>query len=104
MTRKARLWTGVTLLIVIAFNYMLIGFPLVSKSTSIESRAKAIIISQSKQKNIFKKGDDEYILQVLKKEKAAIDRNVVILNCVAASLSFIIVSWTIFGIIFHRRD
>ncbi|MDD5495788.1 MAG: hypothetical protein PHP46_01650 [Candidatus Omnitrophica bacterium] len=103
MGPKAKLWTGITLLIIIAFNYTLIGFPMFSKSSSIAARAKSIAISQAKAKNIFQKTDDEYILQLLRKEQRSIDRNILILNAVAATLTFVIISWTVFGILFHRR-
>jgi len=103
MTSKARAWTGVTLLVVVAFNYMLIGIPLMSKSASIERRSKDIIASQAKSKNVFKKAEDGYILDVLKKEKASIDRGMLVLNSAAASLAFLTVSWTLFGLLFHRR-
>jgi hypothetical protein len=103
MTGKARAWTGVTLLMVVAFNYMLIGVPLISKAASIEKRSKEIVTGQAKSRNVFKKAEDGYIIDVLKKEKASIDRNVLILNCAAASLAFLVISWTLFGLLFHRR-
>jgi hypothetical protein len=102
MTAKSRLWIGVTLLIVIAINYALIGFPLISKSSSIQAKAKTILIKQSKSVNIFKNSDDEYMLEVFRREKAAIDTKVTILNSVAATVAFLVVSWTVFGLIFRR--
>jgi hypothetical protein len=103
MNQKARAWTGITLLVVIAFNYMLIGVPLISKSASIEKRSKEIIAGQAKSKNVFRKADDAYILEVLRREKASLDRNTAILNCAAASLAFLVVSWTVFGLLFRWR-
>lgn len=104
MTPKARVWTGATLLVVVAFNYMLIGVPLISKSASIEKRSREITAGQAKSKNLFKKAEDGYIIDVLKREKASIDRGVLILNCAAATLAFLVISWTVFGILFHRRS
>ena len=102
MSAKARLWIGITLLVVVAVNYILIGVPLISKSMSIQDKAKAILIKQAKSSNIFKGSDDDYMLEVFRREKAAIDTKVMVLNSVAVTLAFFAASWTIFGLIFRR--
>ena len=62
------------------------------------------MISQVKSGKLFKGAlGDEYILEVLKKEKVSIDRKILVLNCAAASLSILVASWVIFGLIFHRK-
>lgn len=99
MTRKARTWVGATFLIVIAFNYTLLIFPLLGKSSSIKEQAKAILVRQVKSDRVFKGGEEEYMLEVFRKEKAAIDRKILILNCAAATLAFFAVSWTVFGLL-----
>jgi hypothetical protein len=103
MIRKARMWIGLTLFIVLAFNYAFIGFPLISKSLSVNSQTKSILIKQAKSNTLFKNTTDSYMLDLLRREKASIDRKLLILNCVAISFSIIIVSWVIFGLITHRR-
>ena len=104
MSAKARLWIGVTLLIVIMVNYILIGVPLMSKSRSVQEKAKVILIKQAKSNNIFSNtSDDEYLIDVFRKEKAAIDTKIMILNAIAATLAFFAASWTIFGLIFRRK-
>ncbi|MCM8760906.1 MAG: hypothetical protein NC938_04515 [Candidatus Omnitrophica bacterium] len=102
MTAKARLWIGITLLIVIAINYALIGFPMMSKSLSIQNKAKAILVKQAKSTNIFKNSDDEYMLEVFRREKAAIETKITVLNSIATTVAFIVLSWTLFGLIFRR--
>jgi hypothetical protein len=103
MNPKKRLWIGLTLLTVILINYALIGVPLLSKSGSIQSKAKAILMKQAKSSGIFNNSDDEFLLEVFRKEKASIDTKVTALNAVAATLAFIAASWTIFGLIFKRN-
>ncbi|MCX5678392.1 MAG: hypothetical protein NTY76_04715 [Candidatus Omnitrophica bacterium] len=103
MNPKARLWIGATLLIVILINYVLIGVPLMSKSHSIQGKAKAILIKQAKSTGLFNNSDDEYLLDIFRKEKSSIDTKITILNAVAATLAFFAASWTVFGLIFKRK-
>ena len=102
MTRKGRLWIGLTLLVVILANYALIGLPLISKSNSIKARAKTILVKQVKSDRIFKDSDEEFMLDLFRKEKASIDTKVLILNCAAATIAFFVASWTVFGL-FKRK-
>jgi len=102
MTRKARLWTGATLLTAILLNYALIGFPLARRGSSIQSKYKATLIKQAKSGEIFKNSEDEYMLEIFRKEKSSIDKRILILNCAAITLLIFATSWTIFGIIFHK--
>ena len=95
MTRKARIWIGITLLIVLALNYALIAYPLVKKSVSLRDKMRKALISQAL--------DDEYFLEIYRKEKLAVDRKILLVNCVALSFGIIVVSWTAFGIIAHRK-
>lgn len=103
MNPKTRLWVGLTLLIIILINYALIGFPLLSKSNSLQGKAKAILIKQAKSTGIFNNSDDEYLLDIFRKEKSTIDTKMTVLNAVAATLAFVAVSWTLFGLIFKRK-
>ena len=104
MNPKARLWIGVTLFIVILINYILIGAPLISKANSVQAKARAILVKQTKANNIFtNSSDDEYLVDVFRKEKSAIDTKLTILNAIAVTLAFLVASWTIFGLIFRRK-
>lgn len=93
MKRKARLWVGVTLLILIAFNYLVIGIPLYKRMNLLDSRIKAMI----------KNSEDNYIVNILKKEEIDTDRKIVILNCSAASAAIIVISWLAYGFIIYRK-
>jgi len=94
MSRKARIWIGVTLLAIILFNYLSLGIPLYKRVISLDSKVK-----------IFTKhSEDTYVIDVLKREMVTIDKKIVILNCVAVSAAIIIVSWIIFGLAVHRPD
>ncbi|OGW84834.1 MAG: hypothetical protein A2987_07040 [Omnitrophica bacterium RIFCSPLOWO2_01_FULL_45_10] len=103
MTRKARIWIGVTILIIIAFNYCVIGIPLMKKSASIKDKYKSILVKQAKSGDIFKSAEDEYLLEIFRKEKAAIDKKILILNCVGASMVIILSSWIIFGLVASKK-
>lgn len=98
MTRRGRIWVGCTFLVVIGINYALIGFPLMGKSVSIKERARAILVKQVKSDRVFKSGDEDYMLELYRKERAAIDTKVLVLNCAALTLVFFASSWTVFGL------
>ena len=102
MTRKARLWTGVTMIILLTLNYATFAIPLVKRSASIEGRAMAMLREDFESGKALKGSDNDYILQILKKEKSAIDRKLGTLNMVAASLAIVVASWTLFGLILNR--
>lgn len=103
MMRNGRLWVGVTLLVVLVLNYAIIGFPLMRKGDSIKEKTRALLIKQVQTRNVLAGSEDEYILELFRKEKVSIDRKLSILNSVVISLLIIIISWTIFGIITHKR-
>lgn len=94
MSRKARVWIGVTLLVIILFNYLAIGVPLYKRMISLGDKVK-IFASHS---------EDTYVVDVLKREIVTINKKVVVLNCVAASVAIIIVSWIMFGLAVKRSD
>jgi hypothetical protein len=95
MTRKARLWTGATLLLVLVLNYGMFGIPLVQRKAYIEKRAKMILV--------VKNADDEYILDIFRKEISAVNKKIYLMNCVGLSFAIIITSWTVFGLIVHKK-
>jgi len=92
MSRKARIWTGVTLLAIILFNYLVIGVPLYKRMNSLDNKVKVFT----------KHSEDTYVIDVLKREMITIDKKLVVLNCVAASAAIIIMSWIIFGLVINR--
>ena len=103
MSRNARLWVGVTLFIIIALNYSVVGFPLLRKEASLKDVSKAIYLRQIKSPDFLKGSKDEYILEVFRKEKASIERGILLLNSVAISLSIVVASWVVFGLIVKRK-
>lgn len=104
MSRKSRLWIGITLLTVLAINYLIIGVPLFAKAGSIESRYKAAVAKQIKASNrIFKGSEDEYLVDIFRRERQAVARSLLVLNTVALSVMILVGSWTAFGLIMHRE-
>lgn len=103
MTRKARIWFGVTLVGVILLNYALIGIPMMMRSAAVEKRSKEVIEKRMKSRSFFRLSDDEYMLELYGREKKTIGRNLFILNLGAASLVIVAASWTAFGLIFHKK-
>lgn len=102
MSRKARLWLGATLLLVIIFNYAIIGFPLIKRASSIEAKTKAMLVSQVKSGKVMKNSEDEFILEILKRERSSLGRKILILNGIAISLTIAVASWTAFGMIVKK--
>lgn len=95
MTRKARLWAGGTVLLIIFLNYALIGVPLLKKSVSLHDKAESIIMSKS--------SDDEFVLDLFRKERRDADNKIAVLNAITASLVIVAASWTAFGLIFQKK-
>jgi hypothetical protein len=104
MTRKARLWAGATLLIIMAINYAAIGVPLYRMMASLESRINIMVIRQVKSGEVLKNSEDNYIIDVLKREAINLHKKIVILNCVAVSVTVIVISWMAFGFFISRED
>jgi len=103
MTQKARIWTGATLLIVLALNYAIIGLPLTKKAASLKGKYRTMLLKQVKSGELFKNSDEEYLLELFRKEKLSIERQLLILNCAGISLVILIASWTVFGLIGRKR-
>jgi len=103
MTTRARMWAGVTLLLIIGFNYGMIWFSLHAKTTSIEKQYRTIVVNQVKSGKILQSGNDSYVLDMLRKEKSAIDGKTRILNCAAASATILVASWVLFGLLAKRK-
>lgn len=95
MTRKARIWIGGTLLLVIAMNYALIGIPLIKREVSLREKTRSIVMSKS--------ADDEFVLELFRKESLAVRKKQDMLNGISLSLVVIVASWTVFGLVFGKR-
>lgn len=91
-----------TIFAVLVLNYAAFAVPLAQKSSSIEERAMVMMREDFESGKALKGSDNDYILQILKKEKTAIDRKLGTLNMAAASIAIIIVSWTLFGMILNK--
>ena len=102
MTKKARLWTGVTIFVILALNYAAFAIPLAKRSSSIEERAMTMMREDFESGKAIKGSDNDYILEILKKEKSSVDRKLGTLNMVAASLAIVVASWTLFGLILNK--
>ena len=104
MTRKARLWIGATLIIILAFNYGVIGMPLIRKAVSLNDKATTMLMAKVKSGHVLRSSsEEEYLYDIFRREKAAIDTKLVILNAVGITLLIIIASWTAFGLIIKKR-
>lgn len=103
MTRKGRIWVGVTALLVLVFNYAVIGFPMIKREATIKDQTKALLVRQVKSDRIFKNSDDEYMFDIFRREKAALDKRLLALNLITTTASIIVISWTAFGMIGHKR-
>jgi len=103
LTSKGRAWIGITALFIIAFNYMVIGFPMIQRESTIKDQTKAILIKQVKSDTVFKNNEDEYMLDIFRREKSSLDRKLLVLNLITATLAIIAISWTVFGVIAQKR-
>jgi hypothetical protein len=97
------MWTGVTLIIILAFNYSIFGFPLYRIRSSLNDKSTVMLMKQIKSGSLLKGAEEDYILDIFRREKAAIDRKLLILNAAAATLLILITSWMVFGLLFSKR-
>jgi hypothetical protein len=84
-------------------NYVIIGAPIIRMNEAIKTQTRSILLKQAKAGELFNNPQDEYLVNLFRKEKASNDRKVLLLNCVSASLAFVVLSWMIFGIAGRRR-
>ena len=104
MTRKARLWVGATLILILAFNYGIIGMPLIRKAIYLNDKATTITMAKIKSGNVLRTSSEEdYVLDIFKREKESITRKLIILNAIALTFVIIIGSWTLFGLVLPKK-
>lgn len=103
MSRQARLWTGVTLLVLVIFNYFIFGFSLAKQRIAIRKNAESILIRQVKNGAVLRDSEESYLLEILKKEKTVIDKKMRVLDAITISGLIVIVSWTAFGVVFGKN-
>lgn len=102
MNRKARLWTGATIMAVLLLNYAIFTVPLVKKTASIDDKVQTIMKKMIESRK-GTTGEDQYMLQIFLKERSSIDGKLAILNILTISFAIIIASWTVFGLMFHKE-
>jgi len=103
MSAKARLWIGVTLLLALAINYIIIGVPVIRRSEAIKVQMKSLVIKYAKSSASFGDMEQDYLLQIFRKEQGVLEQRILILNCASATISFFVLSWMVFGLIFRRK-
>jgi hypothetical protein len=62
------------------------------------------MLAQAKKATIFTDSEESYMLDLFRREKADIDRKLMLINLLAASVGILIASWTVFGMLFGRKD
>lgn len=103
MTLKTRSWAGMTLLLVLVLNYAIFGYPLIKNRIAIKNKADAIFIRQAGSGDIFRQSDEDYVLEVFRKEARELDRKIRNLNGIALTSAVIILSWTAFGLMVRPK-
>jgi len=94
MRKNTRIWIGITLLVIVIFNYLAIGVPLYNRVNSLQSKIKVF----------SKNSEDSYIIDILKKEIVILNSKITLLNRIAISVTIIIISWIIFSLVFFRES
>jgi hypothetical protein len=98
------LWTGATLVLILAFNYGLIGMPLIRKAMSLNDKATTVLMNKIKSGNVLRtSSEEEYILDIFKRERESVIRRLVVVNAVTLTLVIIIASWTLFGLVLPKK-
>jgi hypothetical protein len=100
---KARMWLGITFFLALAVNYIIIGAPMIRRSETLKVEARAIVVKYAKSTQTFTDMENDYLLQIFRKEQANIGRQILILNCASATLGLLIISWTVFGVLHSKK-
>ncbi|MDO8525061.1 MAG: hypothetical protein Q7S07_01050 [Candidatus Omnitrophota bacterium] len=104
MTRKGRLWIGGTLILILAFNYGLIGMPLIRKAASLNDKATKILMGKIKAGHALRSSaEEDYILDIFRREKESVTRKLIVVNAIALTFVIIIGSWTLFGLVALKK-
>ena len=104
MTRKARIWIGATLVLILAFNYGIIGMPLIRKAMSLNDKATAMLMQKIKSGNALRSSSEEdYVFDIFRREKETITRKLVVLNAISLTVLVVIGSWTLFGLVLPKK-
>ena len=104
MTRRARLWVGATLILILAFNYGIIGLPLIRKAIYLNDKATKMLMTKIKSGNALRTSSEEdYVLDVFRREKDSITRKLIVVNVISLTFVIIIGSWTLFGLVMPRK-
>ncbi len=104
MTRKARLWIGATLVLILAFNYGLIGMPLIHKAMSLNDKATIVLMNKIKSGHALRtSSEEEYILDIFKRERESVVRKLIVVNAVSLTILIVIGSWTLFGFVAGKQ-
>jgi len=104
MSRRARIWIGGTIIFAVVINYAIIGLPIVNKEVAIQKKYQELIVRKAKSDNPIETYGDDYLLDILRREKMSLDRKLQILNVVTATVSIFALSWIVFGLLFIRRS
>jgi len=103
MSRKARLWIGATLFLILAANYIIVGAPLIRRSEALKIESRAILIKYAKSTATFTDMENDYLLQIFRKEQSVLGWKILLLNCASATLALMALSWTVFGLLRSRK-
>ena len=103
MSPKARMWLGITFLLALAVNYIIIDAPMIRRAEALKVEARAILIKYAKSTQTFTDMENDYLLQIFRKEQTNIGRQILVLNCASATLGLLIISWTVFGVLHGKR-
>ena len=102
MIKRERIWIGGTMLAIILLNYGIFAMPLMKKTSTIDEKVQASMKHMIESKK-SSGSEEQYMLQLLMKERSAIDSKLFIINCAGLSLGLIAVSWTIFGMLQRKK-
>jgi hypothetical protein len=103
MSRKAKLWLGITLFLALAANYIIIGAPMIRRAEALKVETRAILIRYANSGSTFTDMENDYLLQIFRKEQANIGRQILFMNCASATAGLLIISWTAFGVLHGKR-
>jgi hypothetical protein len=84
-------------------NYIIIGAPMIRRSEALKIEVRSILIKYARSSATFNEMENDYLMQVFRKEQTNLGRQILVLNCASATLGLFIMSWTVFGVLRSKR-
>jgi hypothetical protein len=76
---------------------------MIRRAEALKVEVRAILLKYAKSDAGFNNMENDYLMQVFRKEQSGLGRQILLLNCASATLGLLVISWTVFGILHGKQ-